>query len=317
MRNLNSTSKIKKGRIHLFIKDLRKNGGLLFLAFPGIVLIFIFNYIPLYGLILPFKSFRYDLGFFGSPWIGLRNFEFLFKGNAIFRVVRNTIGYNFLFIILGQFLSVTFGLMLFELGRRSVKVYETILFIPYFISWVVASFAFSALFDMEYGVLNELLSTLGKEPILWYNEPKYWPFILVIVAVWKGLGYNCVIYYAALMGIDQELYEAAKIDGATKIQQIIHISIPMIQQIIVMMVILGIGKILYSDFGLFYNVPLNSALLYPVTDVIDTFVYRSLMDIGDIGMASAAGFSQAVVGFLLVLLTNYIVKKINSENSLF
>jgi len=208
-------------------------------------------------------------------------------------------------------------LMLFELGKKSVKIYQTIMFIPYFISWVVASFAFLALFNMEYGVLNKILVSLGKDPVLWYNEPKYWPFIIVIVAVWKGLGYGSVVYYAALMGIDSALFDAAKIDGASRLQQIKSVSIPSIKPIIVMMVILQIGKIFYSDFGLFYNVTMNSSLLYPVTDVIDTFVYRSLIDLGDIGMASASGFFQATVGFILVLLTNYIVRIINNENSLF
>lgn len=299
------------------IKHFRQNSGLMFLALPGIIALLVFNYIPLYGLILPFKDYKYNLGFFGSPWTGFENFKFLFNGNILFRVLRNTIGYNTVFIFLGTFISIIIALMLFELGRKSVKLYQTVMFFPYFISWVVAGFAFRALFDMEYGVLNNLLQLVGVEPIMWYNEPKYWPFILVIVAVWKGLGYGSVIYYAALMGVDNELYEAARIDGARKLQQVTSISIPMIKPIIIMMVILQIGKIFYSDFGLFYNVTLNSALLYPTTDVIDTFVYRSLIDMGDMGMASAAGFVQAVAGFILVMLTNYIVKKINSENALF
>lgn len=307
----------KKSFITRFAKDLKKSRGLLFLALPGTVLLFIFNYIPLYGLVLPFKNYRYDLGFFHSPWAGLSNFEYLFKGDTIVRIIRNTLGYNFIFIFLGTFISVVVALMLFELGRKSVKVYQTMMFIPYFISWVVASFALRALFDMEYGVLNKLLAAFGEDPVLWYNEPKYWPFILIVVAVWKGLGYGAVIYYAALMGIDQEIYEAAKIDGASRLQQMISISVPMIKPIITMMVILQIGKIFYSDFGLFYNVPMNSSLLYPVTDVIDTFVYRSLIDMGDIGMAAAAGFLQSVIGFLLVVTTNFVVRKIDSENALF
>lgn len=309
--------KPKKSHIAGFIKDFKKSWGLIFLALPGTILLFIFSYIPLYGLILPFKNYRYDLGFFNSPWSGFTNFEFLFKGNVVFRVIRNTLGYNFVFIVIGTFMSVAFALMLFELGKRSVKIYQTMMFIPYFISWVVASFAFRALFDMEYGVLNKILATVGKEPILWYNETKYWPFILVVVAVWKGLGYSSIIYYSALMGVEREMYEAAEIDGANKLQQVLSISVPMIRPIISMMVILQIGKIFYSDFGLFYNVTMNSSLLYPVTDVIDTFVYRSLIDLGDIGMASAAGFVQSVVGFVLVLITNFIVKRNNSENALF
>ncbi|NBD27894.1 ABC transporter permease [Paenibacillus glycinis] len=299
------------------IRMVRKSAGLSMLALPGFLLIIIFNYVPLYGLLLPFKTYRYNLGIWNSPWVGLENFGYLFNGDALYRVLRNTILYNMTFIVLGTTLSVIVALLLYELSRRFVKAYQTILFIPYFISWVVAGFAFRSLFDMEYGVVNRLLVSLGEEPIMWYSDPKYWPYIIVIAAVWKGLGYSSVIYYAALMGIDSEYYDAAKIDGASKLRRAISISVPMIKPIIIMLVILQIGSICYSDFGLFYNVTLNSSLLYETTDVIDTFVYRSLIDLGDIGMASAAGFFQSIVGFCLVLVTNAIVKKINPENSLF
>lgn len=299
------------------LRMMKKNAGLSMLALPGFLLIIIFNYVPLYGLLLPFKSYRYNLGIWNSPWVGFENFGFLFRGDVLYRVLRNTLLYNLTFIVLGTTLSVIVALLLYELSRRFVKAYQTILFIPYFISWVVAGFAFRSLFDMEYGVINRLLMTMGEEPILWYSEPKYWPYIIVIAAVWKGLGYSSVIYYAALMGIDSEYYDAAKIDGASKLRQAFSISVPIIKPMIVMLVILQIGSICYSDFGLFYNVTLNSSLLYSTTDVIDTFVYRSLIDLGDIGMASAAGFFQSIVGFCLVLATNTIVKKINPENSLF
>ncbi|MDF2922601.1 MAG: sugar transporter permease [Paenibacillaceae bacterium] len=299
------------------MRTLKKNGGLLLLALPGIVVLFIFKYVPLYGLLLPFKDYQYDRGILNSPWTGLDNFAYLFNGDTLQRVLRNTLSYNLVFIVLGTSISVLVALLFRELGRSSVKVYQTVLFIPYFISWVVAGFAFRAILDMDYGVLNQVLEWFGKDPIMWYNEPKYWPFILVVAAVWKGLGYSAVIYYAALMGIDSEYYEAAKIDGAGRFRQAVSISVPMIAPIITMLVILDIGKIFYSDFGLFYNVTLNSSQLYPATDVIDTFVYRSLIDMGDIGMASAAGFFQSIVGFMLVLLTNFIVRRVNSDNALF
>lgn len=299
------------------MKTFRKSFSITLLALPGIALIFIFNYVPLYGLLLPFKNYKFDLGIWNSPWVGLDNFKFLFNGNSIQRALRNTLLYNLVFISLGTFISVVLALMLREISRRFVRVYQTVLFIPFFISWVVAGFAFRGLFDMDYGVVNKVLMFLGETPIMWYNEPKYWPFILVIVSIWKGLGYGAVIYYAALMGVDAEYYEAATIDGAGKLRQAISISIPMIKPIIFILVILQIGRIFYSDFGLFFNVTLNSSQLYPTTDVIDTFVYRSLIDLGDIGMASAAGFFQSTVGFILVLLTNYIAKKFNPENSLF
>ncbi|MDR6550099.1 ABC transporter permease subunit [Paenibacillus qinlingensis] len=299
------------------LKIFRKNSGLTLLALPGLILIIILDYVPLYGLLLPFKQYQFDLGIWNSPWVGFRNFDFLFNGNVLFRVLRNTILYNLIFIVLGTIFAVGFALLLFELNRKFVKVYQTIMFIPYFISWVVAGFAFKALLDMDYGVFNQVLTALGKEPIMWYNEPKYWPVLIVAAAVWKGLGYGSVIYYAALMGIDAEYFEAAKIDGASRLRQVISISIPMLKPMIIMLMILHIGSMFYSDFGLFYNVTLNSTLLYPTTDVIDTFVYRSLIDMGDIGMSSAAGFFQSIVGFVLVLMTNFIVRRVNSENALF
>lgn len=305
------------GRPRRRLKRFRRYSGLTGLALPGFILLFIFHYVPLFGLLLPFKKYRYDLGLIDSPWAGWSNFRFLFSGDEALRATRNTLLYNFVFISLGTILSLAVALMLFELSRRFVKIYQTILFIPYFISWVVAGFAFRALFDMDYGVLNRLLDFLGHEPILWYNDPKYWPFILTAAAVWKGLGYGAVIYYAALMGVDSEYFEAARIDGASKLRQVFSISIPIIKPMIVMMVILQIGRIFYSDFGLFYNVPLNSTMLYRTTDVLDTFVYRALIDMGDIGMASAASMFQSVCGFVLVLVTNLIVKRINEEDSLF
>ncbi|SFB49671.1 putative aldouronate transport system permease protein [Cohnella sp. OV330] len=299
------------------MKTFRKSYGLTLLALPGILLLFLMDYVPLYGLLIPFKDYKYNLGIWNSPWIGFDNFRFLFNGDILRRVLRNTLLYNLVFIALGTAVSVFFALLLREVGRKAVKAYQTVLFIPYFISWVVAGFAFQALLNMDYGILNKALEAIGRDPIMWYNDPKYWPVILIVVAIWKGLGYGAVIYYAAIIGVDAEYYEAARMDGATKLRQAVSITIPMIMPIITMMVILQIGKIFYSDFGLFYNVTMNSTLLYPTTDVIDTFVYRSLVDLGDIGMAGAAGFFQSVVGFTLVILTNYVVRKINADNSLF
>lgn len=300
-----------------FIKEIKKNGGLFLLAIPPVLYVIIFNYIPLYGLILPFKNFNYSLGFFKSPWSGFQNFRFLFESNDLLLATRNTVLYNILFILVGTFICIALALMLFELSRRATKIYQTVMFFPYFVSWVVASYVFLSFLDTDNGVINRILEHFGKEPVMWYGQVKYWPFFILIAALWKGTGYTSVIYYAGLMGIDGDIYEAAKIDGASKLQQIRTISIPMLSPLITVMVILQIGKIFYSDFGLFYNIPLDSSLLYPVTDVIDVYVYRSLKSLGDIGMASAAGLYQALVGFILVMLTNFAVKKINIENSLF
>lgn len=298
-------------------KEFIKNFPLTLLALPSIIVIFIFNYLPLYGLVLPFKNYYFDKGFIKSPWVGFDNFRFLFNGGAILNATKNTILYNSVFILLGTFVSVILALLLFELSKRSVKIYQTILFLPHFVSWVVAAFVFNAFLDMDFGVLNRVRESFGMETVLWYNSPKYWPIILVIAHLWKGMGYTAVVYYASLMGVDKSYFEAAKIDGAGKLAQMIYISVPMIKPIITIMIILNIGRIFYGDFGLFYNVTLNSPLLYSTTDVIDTFVYRALINLGDIGMSSATGFFQSVVGFILVLTTNFIVRKIDCENALF
>jgi putative aldouronate transport system permease protein len=298
-------------------KRIKANAGLLLLALPSVIFIFIFNYLPLYGLILPFKNLNYELGFFKSPWAGLNNFRFLFNSNDILIATRNTLLYNFAFIFIGTFCSVVTALMLFELSKKFTKVYQTVLFFPYFLSWVIVSYICTALFDVDYGILNKIFVMMGKEPLLWYSDTRFWPLIIVVVAVWKGLGYGSVLYYAAMTGFNPEYYEASRIDGATKLQQIRRITIPLLKPFIIMMIILQIGKIFYSDFGLFYYVPRESSLLLPVTNVIDTYVYRVLRLNGDIGMSSAAGFYQSVVGFVLVLAANRIVNRIDSESALF
>ena len=299
------------------MNTFKKNLPLTVLALPAVLFLFVFNYVPLYGLVLPFKNYDYSLGFFKSPWAGLENFRFLFNNDAVLIATRNTILYNVAFIILGLIFSVGIALMLYEMGAKFVKTYQTILFLPYFISWVVAAYAAKVFLDIDYGMFNNVLRMFGKEGVMWYNEPKYWPAILIVAEVWKGMGYNAIIYYAALMGTDKSLFEAARIDGANKLQQVWFISIPSIKPMIIIMTILKIGKIFYGDFGLFYNFTLNSSLLYSTTDIIDTYVYRSLITLGDVGMSSAAGFYQAVLGFILVVATNYIVKKIDSDNALF
>lgn len=312
-KNGAAASVSKKNRWYYF----KQNLPLTLLAFPTIVVFFIFRYIPLYGLILPFKDFKVSLGLFASRWCGIENFRFLFGGSSILIPLRNTLLYNLVFIAGGLVIAVVVALMLFELSPKQVKFFQTAYLIPYFISWVVAAYAFNAFLDMDSGVVNSVLRKLGMKTVMWYNEPKVWPPILIFACFWKSSGYSALVYYAALMGVDKELYEAATIDGAGKFKQIIHISIPMIKSMIVMMTILNIGNIFYSDFGLFYNVPLNSTLLYSTTDVIDTFVYRALTGTGDIGMSSAACFLQSMVGFACVVLANWCVRKIDNDNALF
>ncbi|MFD0717092.1 ABC transporter permease [Paenibacillus sp. GCM10027626] len=290
--------------------------GLTMLALPAIVFIFVFYYIPLYGLVLPFKDYNFAQGFWSSSWIGLKNFEFLFNSDLV-RIVRNTVVMNALFIIINVIVEATAALLLFELGKRASKTYQTILFLPYFISWVVVSYALYGFLDPDLGIINKFIAAMGGEAVMFYNEPKYWMLILVFANVWKLLGYGTLMYYAALMSVDSEYYEAAKLDGASRFQQAIHISLPMIRPIIIIMVIVSIGNIFYADFGLFYTVPQDNPMLYPATDVIDTYVFRALRVLGDFGMSAAAGLFQSVCGFILVLLSNYIIGKISSDDKMF
>ncbi len=304
----------RKGRRWFYFK---KNLPLTLLALPAVVFLFIFRYIPMYGLVLPFKDFNYTDGLIKSPWAGLKNFEYLFTSEDALRATRNTILYNLVFIFAGLVVAVSIALILFEMSRNVVKISQTLLLFPFFISYVVVSYAINGMLDMNNGLVNNILEIFGKEPIMWYNDPKYWPVIITVTAIWKGMGYGGLVYYATLMGTNLELYEAARVDGAGKLKQIWHVSLPSLRPIISLMLILDFGKILSIDFGLFYNVPQNSPLLYETTDVLSTFTYRALMSVGDIGMSSAASFYQAVIGFFLILLCNWIVKKISPENSMF
>lgn len=299
------------------IRRFRKNLPLTMLALPAIIYLFVFNYIPLYGLVLPFKNYQYSRGFFGSEWVGLKNFKILLNNEQVLTATRNTLLYNCAFIVIGTIVAIVIALMLYEMTSKFVKVHQTLLLLPHFISWVIVAYVALVFLDMDAGLLNRIRALFGAEPILWYNSPKYWPLFLVIFNVWKGMGFSAVIYYSSLMGVDKELFEAAKIDGAGKLRQMWHVAIPSIKPLIITLTILNIGKIFYADFGLFYNLPQNSSLLYSVTDVIDTYVYRTLTELGDIGVSSAVGFYQSVLGFILVLLTNWAVNRIDSDNALF
>ena len=297
--------------------ERKKVFNLFLLGLPAMLLLFTFQYIPMFGIVLAFKNFKFNKGIFGSEWIGLDNFRFFFTSEKAFIVTRNVLGYNSVFIIIGTIFAIAFALMLFELRKGYVKIFQTVLFFPFFVSWVVASFAFYALFNFEFGALNNVLEVFGLNPVKWYFETKYWPFLLVIIYLWKNIGYSSILYYTGLTNIDVTYYESAKIDGANKIQQIRYITIPLLSPIIILLFILNVGRIFYSDFGLFYFVPRDSAALYSVIDVIDTYVYRALKSSTDIGMAAASGFYQSLVGFVLVLLSNLIISKTSKENAIF
>lgn len=296
----------------------KTNFILTLMALPAVLLLFVFAYIPMVGLVLAFKDYRYNKGFFGSEWVGLENFKFFFQSNDMWIVLRNTIGLNFLFIVFTLLVSVGIALLLNEVKRKKmVKLTQTIMFFPYFMSWVVVGYLLYAFLHHNYGILNNVLQFFGMEPVAWYAKPEYWPFILTFMYVWKVAGYNSVIYYAGLMGIDTSYYEAAEIDGATRWQMTWRITLPMLKTLIIVMLILQVGRIMYADFGLFYQLTRDQGALYATTDVLDTYIFRALRVTGDIGIGAAVGFFQAVVGFILIMTANTIVRKLDRDSALF
>ncbi len=288
------------------------------MALPGIVYLIINNYMPLAGLQVAFKRFNYGKGLWGSDWNGLQNFEFLFSSNSAERIIRNTLLYNIAFILIGIVVGVAVAILLNEVRqKRALKVYQTSILLPYLMSMVIISYLGYVFLSTNTGVINSMLRRMGGENINWYNSPKYWPPLLVFINIWKNLGFNMILYYSSIVGFSQDYYEAADLDGATKWQQITHITLPLLRPTIITLLILQLGQIFRSDFGLFYQVPMNQGALFEVTDTIDTFVYRALLKTPNIGMSSAAGFIQSVVGFLFILTANGIIRKLSPSDSLF
>lgn len=295
----------------------RERHLLLMTAIP-LIQIFIFCYIPMGGLVIAFKDYRFNKGIFGSKWVGFDNFKFFLTSADFSRVAWNTIYLNFVFIIMEIIFAVLVAVLLFEItSRRATKIYQTVIITPNFLSWVVVSYMVYAFLNPQYGYLNSVLTNMGMEKVNWYGEPKYWPFILTVSVLWKGVGMKSIYYYAGLMGIDTALFEAAEIDGAGKLKQIRYIMLPCLRQLVVILFILSVGNIFRADFGLFYQVPRNIGALYPTTDVMDTYIFRALKEVGDMSMSSAAGFMQSIVGLVTVMVTNFIAKKVDSSTALF
>ena len=294
------------------------NLSLSVMILPLVTLLIMFNYLPLFGLTLAFKRFNVQSGIWGSPWSGLKNFEFFFRSDAAARITFNTLYLNFLFIITGTVLAIVFAVLLKELwSKRLAKFTQSVMFFPYFISWVIVSYLSYALLSMDYGLINSVRLSLGLERIMWYNEPSYWPLILTVASVWKGVGYSTVIYLAGMYGINEEYYEAARVDGAGRMRQLFSITLPLLMPLIIILMLLSIGRIMYADFGLFYNLTRLSAPIMSTTDVFDTYIFRLLRRTGDISISSAANLIQAIVGFVLVLSANLAVRKIDPEKALF
>lgn len=316
------------------VPDLRASGRfskakktlmLLSMVAPGALWLLLLRYLPMGGIILAFKNYKIypkDPTFLNnlihSKWVGLDNFKFLFTTGDSWVMIRNTLAYNVVFIILGVIIPVAFAIMMSELSKKFVaKTYQTLMFFPYFLSWVVVSYFLNAFIDAQYGLIPMAQRAAGETAVSWYTTPGPWPYIIVFANLWKNVGYSTVLYLAAITGIDQTQYEAAAIDGASKWQQILHVTLPNLRTMIAILFILNVGKIFNADFGLFWNVPMQNGALFSVTQVIDTYIYRVLMNTGNIGQSTAAGLLQNIVGFICIIGANAVVKKIDSDSTLF
>lgn len=304
--------------------QLRKDGAMFLMLLPGVLVLLLNNYLPMFGVIIAFKNFMfYDGGFFSSlfksEWAGLKNFEFMFSTPDAFIMIRNTILYNLAFIVSCTILSIAFAIMLNEIySRKLSKLYQSAMFLPNFLSWIVFSYLVYAFLSPDKGFINlSIFKPLGIQPKFWYSEPNVWPLIIILVNAWMWVGNNCIIYLASIIGIDQEMYEAARIDGASRWQQIFNITLPQITPVIIVMLLIFVGRIINTDLGLFMLVPKNSGLLAPVTQTIDTYVYNTMLRNGDIGMSSAAAFFQSVVGFIVIVAANFAVKRIDPDQGMF
>lgn len=302
----------------------KKTLWLLTMVAPGAIWLMLIRYLPMFGIVMAFLDYRlptrkmpFPINLLHSDFVGLDNFQFLFTSDAL-TMIRNTLGYNIVWIALGLVLAVALAIMMSELTKKVLaKTYQTMMFFPYFLSWVVAAYFLFAFLDPTNGMIVRAQKAAGVTPIDWYNEPKYWPVILTICSMWKNTGYSTVLYLSAITGIDRSQYEAAAVDGATRWQQMLHVTLPHLKPIIIVLLIMNVGKIFNADFGLFWSVPMNSAPLFPVTQVVDTYVYRSYKFTGDVGMSTAAGFLQNLVGFICIMGANAIVRTLDADSSLF
>ncbi len=288
------------------------------LAMPCFIYLLLFNYAPMFGVVLAFQNYNISKGFFGSEFVGLRNFEFLFATKDAWLITRNTVLYNVAFILVNTTLSVLLAMVLNELYvKRLAKTVQTMMIMPYFLSMSVVAIVVYAFLNTNSGIVNQVIRFFGGKTRNWYMYKPLWPYLLVFVNMWKGVGYSAIVYVASISGISQEFYEAAVLDGATKVQQARYVTLPHLKQILIIMFILNLGNIFRGDMGLFYNVTQDNGALYPVTNVIDTYVYRALINLGDTGMSAAAGLYQSVVGFILILVSNAIVKRVDEDSALF
>ena len=314
-------NRLASGRFAKYKKTL----VLLTMVAPAAIWLLLLRYLPMGGIVLAFKDYKINprnpsfiSNLLSSKWVGLKNFEYLFKTDSAWIMFRNTLGYNIVFIILGVIIPVAFAIMMNELTRKFVrKTYQTMMFFPYFLSWVVVSYFLNAFLDAQYGMIPAMQAAAGKEVTSWYTTPGPWPYLLVFANLWKNVGYSTVLYLAAITGIDANQYEAAAIDGASKWQQVLYVTIPHLRTMICILFIMNVGRIFASDFGLFYNVPMQNGALFSVTQTIDTYVYRAYIATGNPVQSSAAGLLQNVLGFICILSANAIVKKVDADSAMF
>lgn len=305
-----STQKIKG--------ESKDNIQLLCMALPGIILTVIFLYLPMIGVVIAFKDFNPILGIMKSKWVGFDNFKFFFQSNDFIRLMRNTVGYSLWFLFIENFAAVVLAILFYNVtSSKKLKYYQTTAILPSFMSMVLVAYVVYLFLNPASGVINSILTVLGGEKISWYSEPKYWPVILTVVQIWKNVGMNSLLYYATMIGIDDSLFEAAEIDGANKMGQIIHVIVPGISALACLNLIRGVGGLIGGDFGLFYQIPRNVGALYPTTDVINTYVFRATQTGNNFGRTAAVGLFSSVIGVILIVITNTAVRKIDEEKSMF
>ena len=301
-----------------FLAEFKKNKPLFVMILPAVVLTVVMAYLPMSGLILAFKNYRFDLGVFGSDWNGIENFRYLFESGTGWLITKNTIVYNLVNLITSQLLAILIAIFISEINKKSFKkISQSLIFLPYFISWVIVGTFVFAIFNYETGLLNSIIKALGGDPVNVYEMPGIWPVIIACFNSWKWCGYNSVIYIAAIVGVDAEIYEAASVDGANIFQRIRNITLPSIRATIITMLLLNVGRILRGDFEMFYQIVGQNGQLFNATDVIDTYVFRSLLQNSNLGMSAAASLYQSVLCFVIIIVVNRIVKKVDESNALF
>lgn len=309
---------LKRTRLQQFMWDLRHNKMYLLLLIPAVVYVLIFSYTPMAGVIMAFKRYNFALGLFDSPWVGLKNFRFLVASNKLWPLTRNTLLYNLAFISIGMIMEVGFAVIINEMRCRWFKkVFQSFIFLPYFISWVIASAVVQTMLDYDTGLISRIVRGLGMDMVNVYTNPAPWPFLLVFFRMWKGVGYGSIVYLSAISGIDAEMYEAAEIDGANSWQKVFKITLPNLLPTMIIMFLLNCGQIFRGDFGMFFQLIGNNGVLLEVGDMLDLYIYRAMAGSANLGYGAAAGLYQSVLCFATIMLANFVVKKIQPDYTLF